>query len=260
LLLPWAKFPTKVLSGQGLTPATRVVYGALVAEATGNPGRPVGAPTLARRYHLGLGTVQVALERLEAAGLITRTKHGSGSVTEVQLSTIEPCGCPPEFARTCPNSGRCLPATGQVACRLSSRFLELNRQVGGGTHDKREENKREEEVLSAATLQFGEEMKRKPGRGLSPKELAFLEPMFKAGVPVRFAVVEGQTWPRVESPWSFAARVQSKWGAVAAVLVNVDTAMATGDKCFLSEGDKALLAQWGSPEQRAYVFGPAERG
>jgi hypothetical protein len=143
---------------------------------------------------------------------------------------------------------------------LLAKYLQLTGQGEGGDHVREREQEREREVLSDATRTFGKEIQRKAGRALSFKELAKLDDMFKAGVPLAFALEEAKTWTRTEPPWTFAGRVQGEWGAVRAVLANVDSAMRTQEACYLSDADKGLVALWGTSQQRAYCGLPAERG
>ncbi len=258
--LPWSKFAIRIASDKSLPMSARLVYNAVVWWTTANPGRPVGSPTLAGFAGAALSTTQMALSLLQERGLLKGQKAGNGKATLWELPTTEVQGCPPEFSRTCPNSGRCLPATGQVACRLSSSYL-LKAGAGLGVDPKREgDSERDTEGLSPVTLQFGEQIKARTGMRLSEKQLRFLEPAFRSGVPLVFVLAEAESWTHTEGPWGFAGRVQAKWGGIAGLLRQVDGAMKAGERLYLSSGDRAVVSRWGSPEQKAWAGVTPERG
>jgi len=260
MALPWSKFPIKVASNRALSPAARLVYSAVVYHATGNPGRPVGAPKLAELAGVSRSTAQLALKDLERVGLLTGHRQGSGKATFWEIPTVEVCGCPETYRRTCPNSGRCLPATGQVACRLAASYLAAVGQVNGGDHKRERDSEREDNALSPDTIQLGEEIRSRTGLHLSRKQLAFLEPAFRSGVPLGLALELAGTWAVTESPWGFAGRLQAAWGEV----VNDARALGVSRQNGVPHGLPAerveRVRRHGKPEHVQWAFGEGERG
>ena len=260
MALPWFPLPASLVQDGRLTRSQVVVLWAVRKLTKELPGKPVGAPGIARVAGVATSTAQIALARLIEVGLLRKEGRGNGLAAFYTEVPQEVHQCPAEFRRTCPNSGRCLPAVGEVGCRLAASYLAIIGRVNGGDHKRERDSEREDSALSPDTIQLGEEIRSRTGLHLSRKQLAFLEPAFRSGVPLGLALELAGTWAVTESPWGFAGRLQAAWGEV----VNDARALGVSRQNGVPHGLPAerveRVRRHGKPEHVQWAFGEGERG
>lgn len=258
--LPWFPLHAKQVQDGRLRKSEVLCLWAVGYLEKALPGKPVGCPGIARQAGCATSTAQLALGRLVELGLVRKSSRGNGLAAHYTTAPQDTYRCPAEFSRTCPNSGRCLPASGEVGCRLVGRYLQLTGQVGGGDHKREVEQEREREVLSPDSLRFREEIQRRSGRRLSDKQLREIEPCFRAGIPLGFVLLQSESGSWGESPWDFAGRVYREWQQLVADARVLGQARTQGIPHGLPAERVERVRRHGSAEHRAWAFGGENEG
>jgi hypothetical protein len=134
---------------------------------------------------------------------------------------------------------------------------------GGGSAEVLEGSEgleREDDSLSLATVQIGEQIKRRHGRYLSPRALRHLEPAVAAGVPVALAVDLAAAWRAGESPWAFCDRCIGDWQAILGWARVMGLARQRGEHHGLAEELVLSVRRYGRPEHVEWAFGEQGQG
>ena len=173
--------------------------------------RDPGQRTIGETLGMNRRRVDRALRQLEHFGWLATRWKGNGAYVCYALAqgfdNVDPTGVPLSGAASEP----VMAPTGAQPTGPAGVPLSGADGGAGQEDDGSQEPLREAGMLSRNSFAFKKAVERSLGKPLSFKAVRHIEPLWRQGVPLAFAVEHAQTWNGSESPWTFCDRVLGAW-------------------------------------------------